>query len=355
MGLGDHFTGITFSGASTSTFHALATALYIKFPELREEGIASVARRYRIYITPYTHNSIHKATMLLGLGLNSLVEIPCGQDDGMDPKALQEQILKDRQEGFTPLAVVATLGTTSIASLDPVGAIQKVCQENEVWLHIDAAYGGAVALLPEKKAWFEGWERADSVVFNPHKWLFTPMDCSILWTSKKVDPARVFSLKASYLDSDDPEKPYNLMDRSMPLGRKFRALKMWWLIQYYGWEGIRERLRSHMEIAQSMAAKIEASSDWNLMASCHLSLVVLRAQPKSISSDRWDELNEEVCRRVNATRKFFLAGARHQGDWVIRVAFGHVEAQMEDEARIWNALEKALKEVIAEWASPVAN
>jgi len=228
-------------------------------------------------------------------------------------------------------AVVATIGTTGMASVDPVPEIAERCAGAGTWLHVDAAYAGSAAILPELRSHFGGWERADSIGVNPHKWLGVPMDCSVLWTRRQADFRNAFSLVPEFLRS--PDDALNLSEVSIPLGRRFRALKLWAVLRCYGRLGLQERLREHLRLAGLFEGWLRAEPGWNVVAPRHFSLVCFRL-------DASDEDNERLLERVNDSGEIFLSHARLDGRYVLRLAIGNFRTTEDDVSLAWNVLRR---------------
>src|SRR5215213_9103018 len=237
----------------------------------------------RVYCSEQTHSSIDKAVILLGLGTRSIVKIPTNERFEMDAELLREAVRDDLSAGNLPLCVVATVGTTSTTSIDPVDEIADVCRRNNIFLHVDAAYAGSAAIVPEFQYVFKGWERADSIVTNPHKWLFTPFDLSVLYVKDLDLLKRTFSLVAEYLKVT--ESVTNQMDYGIQLGRRFRSLKLWFVMRYFGQQGLIERLREHCRLARAFASWVEESDDWELAAPVPFALVCFRAAPEGFREE----------------------------------------------------------------------
>ena len=264
VGLPSGFTGTINDTASISTFHALAAARERHLPEAREAGMSG-APPGKVYTTPETHSSIAKAVHALGFGRDGLHTVATGPDLAMDPSALAAAIEHDVTSGYRPVAVVATIGTTSTAAVDPVKALAEIASERQLWLHVDAAYAGPAAALPAMQPHFEGWERADSIVLNPHKWLFTPVDCSVLYVRSAAQLRAAFSLTPAYLETGETGVTH-LMDYGLALGRRFRALKLWFVMRYFGGEGLRANLAHHVALAGRLADSVDAAADWGAVA-----------------------------------------------------------------------------------------
>jgi aromatic-L-amino-acid decarboxylase len=288
--------------------------------------------------------------MTLGLGRASFVTVAADDEFRMRPDALASAIEADRAAGYLPIAVVATLGTTSSTSVDPIAAIADVAEREHLWLHADAAYGGAAAILPEERPLFAGWERADSIVVNPHKWLFTPLDAS-LFLCRRLDVARqAFSLSPEYLRTLDRASPVRDYNEFQPqLGRRFRALKLWMLIRWFGVDGLRRRVRRHIELARAFAGWVDAAPDWERLAPVPFATVCFRHRPPAIASDEpaLDRHNAAVMDAVNRTGEIFLSHTKLNGRFAIRVSVGNVRTEARHVERAWELLQVAVREVDA--------
>ena len=350
LGLPDAFEGVIYDTASVASLHALAAAREAAVPDVRGAGLAGRAELApcRVYLSEHAHSSIDKAVMTLGLGQRALQRIAVDAEFRMRPAALRAAIAADRAAGRTPLAVVATVGTTSMTSVDPVPAIADVCAAEGIWLHVDAAYAGAAALVPETAYVMDGCGRADSVVVNPHKWLFTPFDLSAFY-SRRMDTIRAaFALTPDYLATPEAGRVRNLMDTGVQLGRRFRALKLWAVLRYFGADGIRARLAEHMRLARLFAAWVDASDDFERLAPVPLSVVCFRARPRGWQQpgdDRQDgrieRLNAQVLETVNASGDVFLSHTRIDGRFALRLAIGHIRTEQRHVERAWTLLREA--------------
>ena len=337
LGLPRDFGGVIYDTASISTLHALAAARHAAMPEARERGLHGTSH-VRVYCSEHTHSSIDKAVVLLGLGLEALRRIAVDARGAMRPEALAAAMVDDSAAGIRPLAVVATIGTTSSTAVDPVEAIAEICARERTWLHVDAAYAGVTAMLPERRPLFEGMAGADSVVVNPHKWLFTPFDLSVLYC-RRMDVLRgAFSLVPEYLRTSEPSTVHNLMDTGIQLGRRFRALKLWMVLRYFGADGLRARLREHIRIAQRFATWVEADPAFELLAEVPFSVVCFRFAPPGVEADRIDELNAELLDLVNASGEVFLSHTRLDGRYSLRLAVAHIRTTESHVARAWELL-----------------
>ena len=275
--------------------------------------------------------------MTLGLGQDALRKIPVDEDFRLRPQALRSAIETDLKSGITPLAVVATVGTTSTTSIDPIATISDICTEYNLWLHVDAAYAGAAALVPATRSVMDGCSNADSVVVNPHKWLFTPFDLSAFYC-RRMDLVRAaFSLTPEYLQTPEASQVRNLMDTGIQLGRRFRALKLWAVMQHFGSDGLAEKLAEHMRLAKRFAAWVDASQDFETVAPVPLSVVCFRAHGKSTASNT-DTLNTRLLDHVNASGEVFLSHTRLKGNFTLRLAIGNVRTTETHVRRAWELL-----------------
>jgi Glutamate decarboxylase and related PLP-dependent proteins len=353
LGLPGAFDGLLTDTASTSTLIALAAAREVAGIDASARGLAGrddLGAGLRVYASAEAHSSVEKACMTLGLGRASLVRVATNERFEMLPDALAEAIAADRAAGLRPIAVVATLGTTSSTSVDPVAAIADIAEREGLWLHVDSAYAGVVAMLPDRRAPFAGWERADSIVVNPHKWLFTPLDASLLLTRRMEELRAAFSLVPEYLrtlDRAGPVRDYN--EYTPQLGRRFRALKLWILLRWFGLEGLRRRIERHLELAADLAAAIGEDPDWELLAPVPFSTVCLRWRPASIAAradepelaGRLDRANAAIMDAVNRSGEVFLSHTRLAGRFTIRVAIGNLRTEARHVDRAWALLRAA--------------
>jgi aromatic-L-amino-acid decarboxylase len=339
LGLPSGWLGVIGDTASSNTLYALAAAREMR-PDLaiRERGMSGRSDLPKIffYCSEEAHSSVDKALMTLGFGLESLRKIPTDSSLRMDAGALAAAIEADRNAGAIPLAVVATVGTTSTTAIDPVPAIADICTREKMWLHVDASYGGVAGILPEMRHVLDGCDRADSVVVNPHKWLFTPMDCSALFTRRPDLLRRAFQHIPDYLVVSEGENVVNLMDYGVSLGRRFRALKLWFVIRSFGVEGLRSLIREHIRIARNLAKRIDADSELERMADVNFSTVVFRHRPKGIKGSQLDAHNAHLLERLNLQREIYLSHTRVRGSYALRVAIGNIHTT---EAHVNHALD----------------
>ena len=341
LGLGRGWFGMITDTASISTFLALAAARESR-PDLkiRERGMAGRddLPTLRVYTSAESHSSIDKAAIALGFGHENVVRVPVDSDFRMRPDALEELIKEDSAKGRLAMAVVATVGTTSTASLDPVTEIAEIARSAGAWLHVDAAYGGSMAIVPELQGILDGVELADSIVMNPHKWLFTPMDCSALWVRQPEVLKRAFALVPEYLVTREQDAVVNYMDYGIQLGRRFRALKLWMVLRAFGAEGLAARVRHQVALAQAFAQWVRAEPGWVVDAPVHFSLVCFRYQPAGMNDADADALNEKVMAKVNATGEAYLSHTKLRGRYVMRLAIGNIRTDERHVRRAWELL-----------------
>ncbi len=345
LGLPPNFFGVVYDTASVSGLHALAAARESLGLDIRNRGTAGRELPVmRVYCTEHTHSHIEKDAILLGLGRDNVVKVPTDDAFRMDPAALARAIEQDRARGFVPMCVAATCGTTSTTSVDPVAAISAVCREYRVWLHVDAAYAGPAAIVPELRWLIEGTEAADSLVVNPHKWLFVPIDLSILYTPHEALLRRAFSLIPAYLETPESEVR-NYMDYGVQLGRRFRGLKLWFVLRAYGRRGIVERIRSHVAWAQELAEWVSDARDFELMAPHPLSVVCLRHVPSGLSAEALDAHNQSVADEINRGGFAFLSTTRLAGRTAIRFAIGNARTTHADVSQTWELLVRTARQL----------
>ena len=332
------FTGIVYDTASVAVLHALAAARESLGLDARARGLCGRAEVpvLRIYASDQAHSSIEKAAIMLGIGERNVRRVASDANYCMDVRALARAIEEDLRDGLKPLAVVATIGTTSTTSVDAVKEIVAICREQRVWLHVDAAYGGALALLPEYRHLFIGLEAADSLVVNPHKWLFVPLDFSALYVRKPELLRATFSLVPEYLRGDAEQAERNYMDYGIQLGRRFRALKAWMVIRSFGTRGIAARIREHIRLARLFARWIETDPQFEVLAPVVMGVVCFRVVSPFNSSgtaknvaaheanESLDDLNRQLIEAINTTGKAYLTHTVLRGRVAMRLAVGNV-------------------------------
>jgi aromatic-L-amino-acid/L-tryptophan decarboxylase len=346
MRLPKTFDGIIYDTASVSTLHAIAAARESLDLQIRERGMSgrSDLPPLRVYASEEAHSSVEKALLMLGLGQNALCKIETDNEFRMKPDTLRRAIENDKRAGALPFCVVATVGTTSTTSIDPVTEIADICERHKLWLHVDAAYAGSAAIVPELNFVLKGCERADSIVTNPHKWLFVPIDLSVLYSRRMNVLRRAFSLVPEYLRTTDEDNAVrNGMDYGVQLGRRFRALKLWMVIRYFGHEGLAARIREHCRLARLFASWIEESDEWERLAPVPLSAICFRFTPKNLETNaaHLDELNERIMHRANRGGEIFLSHTRLRGQFALRLAIGNIRTTEKHITHAWEILKEA--------------
>lgn len=345
MGLDPGMIGIIYDTASVSSMHAIAAAREGVEQRVREEGMSGRPDLplLRVYTSEQSHSSIEKAVITLGLGQRGVRKIPTDKDFRMDAKALAKAIEEDKRDGYLPFCIVATVGTTSTSSIDPVKEIIPIGEEHAMWLHVDAAYAGSAAVVPELQHILAGCERADSLVVNPHKWLFTPFDLSVLYCRHMDLLRRAFSLVPEYLRTPEQEKVRSGSDYGIQLGRRFRALKLWMVIRYFGRDGLAARIREHCRLARVFASWVDESSDWELLAPVPLGLVCFRARPEGFDPAGLDALNESIMHGVNATGRALLSHTRLNDKLTLRLSIGNIRTTEKHVRQVWELLNEQLR------------
>jgi|SRR5579864_369169 len=325
--LPDDFFGIIHDTASTGSLHAILAARELAAPDAHRTGTYPPLI---LYASEHAHSSIDRGALAAGIGLDNIRHVPSDDQFRMRPDALAAKIAGDLAVGRKPFCVVATVGTTSTTSIDPVAQIGEIARRYDLWFHVDAAYAGSAALLEEHRHILNGAAQADSLVVNPHKWLFTPVDLSVLYTRQPDVMRRMLSLEAAppYLDAAERDRAVNLAEYSLALGRRFRSLKLWFVLRYFGREGIARILRRHMELARDLAQLISADSRFELAAPVLFSLVCFRYRGS-------DGDNRDLLERINAGGRAFLSGTTLHGKFVLRMAIGNVATTEDDVRQTW--------------------
>jgi len=337
LGLPEGFDGLVTDTASIGSLMAVAAAREAAGLDAAQRGLPGRpdVGEPRVYASAEAHSSIDKACMILGLGRDSLVHVPTDDALRLRPEALEAAIAEDLAAGRRPIAIVATLGTTASTSVDPIADIAPIAERYGLWLHVDAAYAGVVALLPERRRTFAGWERADSIIVNPHKWLFTPFDASLFLTRRMPEVRAAFSIVPEYLRTLDRATPTRDMGEYTPqLGRRFRALKLWATLRCFGREGLQEIIREHVRLAEVFEGWVAGEPGWELCAPRHFSLVCFRRAGS-------DAENAAIMERVNDSGQIFLSHTRLDDRFVLRLAIGSARTTEADVALAWDVLREA--------------
>ncbi len=339
-GLPAGWHGVIQDTASTSTLAAILSARErISGYTINENGFDG-NNKLRVYCSTETHSSAEKAVKIAGLGRKNLVKIATDSQYRMDASLLRKAIADDVTAGFTPLCVIATLGTTGCTSVDPLGEIAAVCTETGTWLHVDAAYGGTALLLPEYRWMIDGIELADSFVFNPHKWMFTNFDCSAYFVKDREALIRTFEILPEYLKTGNRGLVNDYRDWGIPLGRRFRALKLWFVIRSYGVTQLQEKIREHIRMAKWFETQIIEQLSFEIMAPVPLSLVCFRYRPSCITgTENLNNVNEELLGKLNATGKIFLTHTKLKGQYTLRLSIAGTLTSMEHVENAWKLIQ----------------
>ncbi|MDM8518855.1 pyridoxal-dependent decarboxylase [Anaerolineales bacterium HSG6] len=352
LALPSDWEGVIMDGASMSNMIAIATAREALNLQIRVKGMAGRTDlpRLRLYISEQSHSSVEKGALTLGIGQENVIKIATDENFALDPTALKTAIETDLAAGYRPFFVCGTIGTTSSTAIDPLAAIADLAEQYQLWFHVDGAYGGTTALLPEMRHHFEGAERADSMVVNPHKWMFTPIDLSVLYTRHPDTLKQAFSILPEYLRTaeGDAETVKNYMDYGLQLGRRFRALKLWMVIRAFGQEGLAARVREHIRLAQQFAGWVDESADFELLAPTPMSNVCFRACPVSYQAQgeaALDQLNAQLLDAVNATGQIFISHTKLRGQYSLRLAVGNIRTTNSHVESAWQLLNDTLHQI----------
>jgi aromatic-L-amino-acid decarboxylase len=362
LGLPAEFKGVVYDTASMSTMHALAAAREQAAPNTRKLGLRGRdLPGFRIYASDQAHSSVEKGAIAIGVGEENVQRVPSDAEFKMDVAALREMIARDLRNNFRPMAAMATVGTTSTASVDPIREIAQICREHKMWLHIDGAYGGGFAMLPEFKWITAGWNEADSIVINPHKTLFVPLDFSALYMRDVARLRALFSLAPEHVHLRDPVgAEINYMDYGVQLGRRFRALKAWVVWRAFGREGLASRIRDHLRLAKLFADWVREDKHFELSAPVVMGVVCFRfvggdtevgsarhagrTLQRGVPTDESniDKLNSEVVERINASGRAYLTQTKLRGRTVMRIGLGNILTTERHLRNVWEMIQKTV-------------
>jgi len=339
------FEGVIQDSASTATLAAIITARE-KCTEfsINEEGFHHKPF-LKVYCSQQTHSSVEKAVKIAGIGRKNLVKIPVRPDFSMDAEKLRDAVTEDKRNGHVPCCVIATLGTTGTASVDPLGEIGEICRENGTWLHVDAAMGGTALILPEFQWMLEGKEYIDSFVFNPHKWMFTNFDCSAFFTRDTGSLIRTFEILPEYLKTRTRGLVNDYRDWGIPLGRRFRALKLWSVIRSYGTIGLQEKIRYHISLASRLSEMITAEPDFELLAPVSLNVVCFRYSPSGVAEENLNRINETLNHSLNDTGMLYLSQTTLNGKYTLRMVTGQTNVTLEHVEKAWDLIRSKAREI----------
>ncbi|MEN8250206.1 MAG: pyridoxal-dependent decarboxylase [Bacteroidota bacterium] len=341
------WTGVIQDTASSATLASILTAReQISNQKVNKVGFDG-STRFRIYCSEETHSSIEKAAKIAGVGKENVVKIPTDSELALKPELLQQAISDDIDNGYQPLCIVATLGTTGTTAFDPLNAIAEIAEQFKVWLHIDAAYAGSALLLPEFQYLIEGIEKADSFVFNPHKWLFTNFDCSAYFVKDKSALVRTFEILPEYLKTQSDGAVNNHCDWGIPLGRRFRSLKLWFVLRYYGLGGLQVRLRQHIKIAEWLEKKIIKSNDFEIVVPRNINLVCFHYKPQQLNDIKEiNVINEDLLAKVNATGNIYLTHTKVRGIYTLRMVVGNTNITQEHVEKAWEQIRETAVDIL---------
>ncbi|HCI56236.1 MAG TPA: pyridoxal-dependent decarboxylase [Bacteroidales bacterium] len=338
IGLPDYFEGVIQDTASTSTLAAILTAREkITRFKVNEDG-AFTQKQLRVYCSDQAHSSVDKAVKIAGIGIKNLVKIDTRSDFSLDPEKLSVAIAEDIQKGYTPCCVVATLGTTGVTAIDPIKEIGEICSKYGLWLHVDAALGGTALILPEYKWMLDGKEYIDSFVFNPHKWMFTNFDCSAFFVREAGLLIRTFEILPEYLKTRTRGQVNDYRDWGVPLGRRFRALKLWCVIRMYGVEGLQNMVRTHIEIARKLYEMIYRERDFEILAPLTLNTVCFRYKPDKISDEEANSINEKLNHLLNDSGRIYLTHTKIGEKYCLRMVTAQTNVTMKHVEKAWNLI-----------------
>jgi aromatic-L-amino-acid decarboxylase len=339
IGLPEEWDGVIQETASAASLVSLLSARekYSGY-EVNREGFYN-RQKFTVYCSAETHSSIEKAVKIIGLGKEYLRKIEVDDAFAMIPGRLEEAVIRDREQGFVPLAVVATFGTTGSTAIDPLEPIAEICRKYNIWLHVDAAYGGTALVLPEKRHLIKGIEKVDTFVFNPHKWMFTNFDCSAYFVKDREPLIRSLEILPEYLKTREGSRVNNYRDWGIQLGRRFRALKLWFVIRTFGASGIREKVRNHMQWAQELAQEIEVSEDFELLAPVPFSTICFRYKPRGVSdTEELNRLNQQLMETLNDSGKMYFTHTKLKGIYTLRLVIGQTYQEKRHVEQAWERI-----------------
>lgn len=334
------FFGIIYDLASVSSMHAIAAAR----EQAKSNNPEFDITKLKIYCSEHAHSSIEKGVITLGMPITAVVKIKTDDQFRMLTSELEEAINEDKRNNFQPFCIVATVGTTSMTSIDPIDRISQIARKYNLWLHVDAAHAGSAAIVPEIRPILSGIEDADSMVVNPHKWLFVPIDLSVLFTSKPETIKKAFSIVPEYLKTDEESKVINYMDFGIQLGRKFRSLKLWFLIRYFGVEGLQNIICEHIRLGELFADFIDRHPNFERLAPTPLSTICFRAIPnQSMNDEELNEFNKNLMNEINSSGKLFLSHTKINGKFTIRITIGGIRTEEKHILNAWELIQEKFK------------
>ena len=339
-GLPGHFHGVIQDSASTSTLVSILTAREkVSAYDINRHGFRG-SRKYSIYCSAEAHSSIDKAVRIAGFGADSLKKVSTDENFAMIPSELNRMIEEDIDNDVQPLAVIAAIGTTSSVAIDPLKEISDICNKRGLWLHVDGAHAGTAMILPEFRYMIEGIELADSYVFNPHKWMFTNFDCSAYFVRDKEALIKTFSILPEYLKTEEDKFVNNYRDWGIQLGRRFRALKLWFVLRSFGAEGLRKKISGHINIAKDIAEKIETHPDFEILAPVNLNVICFRYFHPEKSEMELNAINESILKKINASGEIYITHTKLKGKYTLRLVLGQTEMTERHAAKAWQVIKQ---------------
>lgn len=346
MDLPKDWTGSIQNGASDSTLNAILTAREkISGFTTNNEGIKD--NKLRVYCSEQAHSSLDKAMAIAGLGKDNLVKIPVDDSFALKVDHLEKAITTDKESGYTPLMVIAAIGTTGTTAIDPLALIANITQKHNLWLHADAALAGTALILPEMRWMVNGLEKADSIVFNPHKWMFTNFDASVYFVKDKVALINTFSETPEYLKTKEDQQVTNYRDWGVPLGRRFRALKLWFVIRSFGVDGLQEKIKSHLTLGTEFKNWIDASSQFKLMAPVNLNTICFRYDAYQHSKEELNSINEQLLDTLNSNGQVYLTHTKLDGWFTIRMVIGQTNVTKKHTKMAFNLIQQTLETILS--------
>jgi len=339
IGLPENFTGVIQDTASTATLCSILTAREARSGYAINDRGFGAAGPFTVYCSSEAHSSVEKAVKIAGLGKENLRKIPVDARFAMMPEELKKTIDADIAAGRTPLCVIAAIGTTGSTAIDPLRAIGEICRTHGIWLHVDAALAGTALVLPELRWMINGIEAADTFVFNPHKWMFTNFDCSAYFVRDHGALIRTFEILPEYLKTSEKERVNNYRDWGIQLGRRFRALKLWFVIRSFGVAGIQERIRFHLRLTQELLTKMKATEDFEILAPVPLNTICFRYRPRQVNSEgELNRINADLMHRLNATGKLFLTHTKLNGRFALRFVVAQTNVEERHVLDAWGLI-----------------
>ncbi len=345
LGLSEKWEGVIQDTASTSTLVALLCAREQATEHSQvHDGLQGEQHPLIVYSSIHSHSSVKKAALLAGFGLNNVRAIETDENYALDVNALQKAIAEDVANGRKPCAIVATTGTTSTTAIDPIAEISALAQENNIWLHVDAAMAGSAMILPDYRWMWAGVETADSIVLNPHKWLGVVFDCSLFYVQNSEHLVRVMSTNPSYLQTAVDGEAKNYRDWGIPLGRRFRALKLWCYIREQGVENLQARIRRDIANTQWLKTQLENAPNWEILAPVNLQTICVRHVPDGLADEALDNHTLAWVNQINNSGQAYLTPAILDGRWMVRISIGAETTTLDHVKELWRVLETAVNQ-----------